>query len=131
MRATRAQAAAAARGERTSAHAHCPPPRPSRAQELYKRDEQYIVEQDAVAIVDEFTGRVLAGRRWGDGLQQAVEASEGVSLSNVSQVRARARERARQPHRSTPRPALGPPPRASGPAAAPPGATHTVESRPL
>lgn len=59
-----------------------------KAKEIYKRDTSYVVESGRVQIVDEFTGRVLDGRRWGDGLQQAVEAKEKLQTSNVSQVRA-------------------------------------------
>jgi preprotein translocase subunit SecA len=52
---------------------------------LYKRDQQYMVTEDGkVMIIDEFTGRVLPGRRWSDGLHQAVEAKEGVSIQEES-----------------------------------------------
>jgi preprotein translocase subunit SecA len=51
-----------------------------RAKELYKRDKDYIIGDGEVNIVDEFTGRVLEGRRWSDGLHQAVEAKEGVEI---------------------------------------------------
>jgi len=51
-----------------------------RAKELYKRDKDYIVIDGAVKIVDEFTGRILEGRRWSDGLHQAVEAKERVRI---------------------------------------------------
>src|SRR4051812_1219082 len=51
-----------------------------RAKELYKRDKDYIVQNGEVQIVDEFTGRVLEGRRWSDGLHQAVEAKERVKI---------------------------------------------------
>ncbi|MGH9305705.1 MAG: preprotein translocase subunit SecA [Acidimicrobiales bacterium] len=51
-----------------------------RAKELYRRDKDYIVSDGEVRIVDEFTGRVLEGRRWSDGLHQAVEAKERVSI---------------------------------------------------
>ena len=51
-----------------------------KAKELYKRDKDYIVADGEVKIVDEFTGRVLEGRRWSDGLHQAVEAKERVSI---------------------------------------------------
>ncbi len=51
-----------------------------RAHNLYQRDVDYIVRDGEVIIVDEFTGRTLAGRRWSDGLHQAVEAKEGVSI---------------------------------------------------
>ncbi|HVF75393.1 MAG TPA: preprotein translocase subunit SecA [Acidimicrobiales bacterium] len=51
-----------------------------RAKELYKRDKDYIVQDGEVKIVDEFTGRILEGRRWSDGLHQAVEAKERVRI---------------------------------------------------
>ncbi len=51
-----------------------------KAKELYKRDKDYIVADGEVKIVDEFTGRVLEGRRWSDGLHQAVEAKERVTI---------------------------------------------------
>src|SRR4051794_29653289 len=51
-----------------------------RAKELYKRDKDYIVQDGEVQIVDEFTGRILEGRRWSDGLHQAVEAKERVKI---------------------------------------------------
>ncbi|MEP6939721.1 MAG: DEAD/DEAH box helicase, partial [Rudaea sp.] len=51
-----------------------------RANALYHRDQEYIVRDGEVIIVDEFTGRTLAGRRWSDGLHQAVEAKEGVPI---------------------------------------------------
>lgn len=51
-----------------------------RAKELYKRDKDYIVERGEVKIVDEFRGRVLEGRRWSEGLHQAVEAKERVKI---------------------------------------------------
>jgi preprotein translocase subunit SecA len=51
-----------------------------RARELYKRDREYIVQDRQVKIVDEFTGRILEGRRWSDGLHQAVEAKERVPI---------------------------------------------------
>jgi preprotein translocase subunit SecA len=50
------------------------------AKELYKRDKDYLVADDEVKIVDEFTGRILEGRRWSDGLHQAVEAKERVPI---------------------------------------------------
>ena len=53
---------------------------------LFNRDEQYIVEDGQVVIVDEFTGRKMAGRRWSDGLHQAVEAKEGVSVRGETQT---------------------------------------------
>ena len=49
-----------------------------RAQHLYHRDQHYVVQDGEVIIVDEFTGRLMTGRRWSDGLHQAVEAKEGV-----------------------------------------------------
>jgi preprotein translocase subunit SecA len=51
-----------------------------KAKELYKRDKDYIVQSGEVKIVDEFTGRILEGRRWSEGLHQAVEAKEGVKI---------------------------------------------------
>jgi preprotein translocase subunit SecA len=51
-----------------------------RAKELYKRDDDYIIQDGEVKIVDEFTGRILDGRRWSDGLHQAVEAKERVRI---------------------------------------------------
>ncbi len=57
-----------------------------KAHALYSRDEQYIVEGGEVIIVDEFTGRKMAGRRWSDGLHQAVEAKENVSVRGETQT---------------------------------------------
>jgi len=57
-----------------------------RAHTLYHRDQHYVVQDDEVVIVDEFTGRMMAGRRWSDGLHQAVEAKEGASIKNESQT---------------------------------------------
>ena len=57
-----------------------------RAHNLFQRDVDYIVRNGEVVIVDEFTGRTLAGRRWSDGLHQAVEAKEGVSIQNENQT---------------------------------------------
>ncbi|MEX0907831.1 MAG: preprotein translocase subunit SecA, partial [Gemmatimonadota bacterium] len=57
-----------------------------KAYTLYNRDEQYILEDGQVIIVDEFTGRKMAGRRWSDGLHQAVEAKEGVSVRGETQT---------------------------------------------
>ncbi|MDH5858083.1 preprotein translocase subunit SecA [Lampropedia aestuarii] len=51
-----------------------------RAYTLFNRDEHYVVQNDEVVIVDEFTGRLMSGRRWSDGLHQAVEAKEGVRI---------------------------------------------------
>lgn len=53
-----------------------------KAKELQKRDVNYIVKGDEIIIVDEFTGRTMPGRRWGDGLHQAVEAKEGVPIQD-------------------------------------------------
>jgi preprotein translocase subunit SecA len=57
-----------------------------KAYTLFHRDEQYIIEDGSVVIVDEFTGRKMAGRRWSDGLHQAVEAKEGVSVRGETQT---------------------------------------------
>jgi preprotein translocase subunit SecA len=57
-----------------------------RAHNLYQRDVDYIVRDGEVVIVDEFTGRTLAGRRWSDGLHQAVEAKEGVPIQRENQT---------------------------------------------
>ena len=57
-----------------------------RAHHLYKRDVEYIVEQGQVVIIDEFTGRKMTGRRWSDGLHQAVEAKERVSIQQENQT---------------------------------------------
>jgi preprotein translocase subunit SecA len=57
-----------------------------KAYTLYNRDEQYILEDGQVIIVDEFTGRKMAGRRWSDGLHQAVEAKESVSVRGETQT---------------------------------------------
>jgi preprotein translocase subunit SecA len=57
-----------------------------RAHALYKRDVEYIVRGDEVIIVDEFTGRTMQGRRWSDGLHQAVEAKEGVRVREENQT---------------------------------------------
>ena len=51
-----------------------------KAQSLYKRDVDYVVQEGEVKIVDEFTGRIMEGRRWSEGLHQAVEAKEGVRI---------------------------------------------------
>ena len=56
------------------------------AHSLYEKDVEYIVQDSQVLIVDEFTGRVLAGRRWADGLHQAVEAKEGVQVKGETQT---------------------------------------------
>jgi preprotein translocase subunit SecA len=55
-----------------------------RAKELYRRDKDYIIDSGEVKIVDEFTGRILEGRRWSDGLHQAVEAKERVHIKEES-----------------------------------------------
>jgi preprotein translocase subunit SecA len=57
-----------------------------RAHTLYNRDQQYVVQNNEVIIVDEFTGRLMQGRRWSDGLHQAVEAKEGVQIQNENQT---------------------------------------------
>lgn len=57
-----------------------------RANNLYKRDIEYIVKNDEVIIVDEHTGRTMPGRRWSDGLHQAVEAKEGVTIQNENKT---------------------------------------------
>jgi preprotein translocase subunit SecA len=57
-----------------------------RADALYERDVQYIVQDNQVVIVDEFTGRTMPGRRWSEGLHQAVEAKEGVPIQNENQT---------------------------------------------
>ncbi len=57
-----------------------------RAHTLYKRDREYVVKEGEVLIVDEHTGRLMPGRRWSDGLHQAVEAKEGVKIENETQT---------------------------------------------
>jgi len=57
-----------------------------RAHHLYNRDQHYVVQNGEVIIVDEFTGRLMTGRRWSDGLHQAVEAKEGVQIQNENQT---------------------------------------------
>jgi preprotein translocase subunit SecA len=57
-----------------------------RAQMLFKRDVDYVVKDGEVMIVDEFTGRLMPGRRWSDGLHQAIEAKEGVDIENENQT---------------------------------------------
>jgi len=57
-----------------------------RAHALYHLDQHYVVQDGEVVIVDEFTGRLMAGRRWSDGLHQAVEAKEGVSIQKENQT---------------------------------------------
>ncbi|MBU2846172.1 preprotein translocase subunit SecA [Acidithiobacillus ferriphilus] len=57
-----------------------------RAHVIYRRETDYIVRDGEVCIVDEFTGRMMSGRRWSDGLHQAVEAKEGVAVQNENQT---------------------------------------------
>jgi preprotein translocase subunit SecA len=57
-----------------------------RAQALFKRDKEYVVRNGEVVIVDEFTGRLQPGRRWSEGLHQAIEAKEGVSIQGESRT---------------------------------------------
>lgn len=57
-----------------------------RARHLYHRDQHYVVQDGEVIIVDEFTGRLMQGRRWSDGLHQAVEAKEGVQIQSENQT---------------------------------------------
>jgi preprotein translocase subunit SecA len=57
-----------------------------RAHVLFKRDVDYVVKDGEVMIVDEFTGRLMPGRRWSDGLHQAIEAKEGVEIENENQT---------------------------------------------
>jgi preprotein translocase subunit SecA len=57
-----------------------------RARNLYHRDQHYVVRDGDIVIVDEFTGRMMAGRRWSDGLHQAVEAKEGVEIQKENQT---------------------------------------------
>src|SRR5207237_1620866 len=57
-----------------------------RAHALYRRDVDYVVKDGEVIIVDEFTGRMMPGRRWSDGLHQAVEAKEGVRSERENQT---------------------------------------------
>jgi preprotein translocase subunit SecA len=57
-----------------------------RAKELFRRDKDYVVASGEVKIVDEFTGRILEGRRWSEGLHQAVEAKEGVRIKEENQT---------------------------------------------
>ena len=59
-----------------------------RANNLYHRDQHYVVQDGEVVIVDEFTGRLMSGRRWSDGLHQAVEAKEGVKIQSENQTMA-------------------------------------------
>src|SRR5690606_37773225 len=57
-----------------------------RAHTIYRRDEDYVVKDGEVQIVDEFTGRLMPGRRWSDGLHQAIEAKEGVKIEAENQT---------------------------------------------
>jgi len=57
-----------------------------RAHAMYKRDVDYVLKDGEVMIVDEFTGRLMPGRRWSDGLHQAIEAKEGVKIENENQT---------------------------------------------
>ena len=57
-----------------------------RANHLFHRDQHYVVQEGEIVIVDEFTGRLMTGRRWSDGLHQAVEAKEGVSIQAENQT---------------------------------------------
>ncbi|MCW5231723.1 preprotein translocase subunit SecA [Verminephrobacter eiseniae] len=57
-----------------------------RARHLYHRDQHYVVQNDEIVIVDEFTGRLMSGRRWSEGLHQAVEAKEGVTIQAENQT---------------------------------------------
>ncbi|MFY9138353.1 preprotein translocase subunit SecA [Zwartia sp.] len=59
-----------------------------RAHNLFHRDQHYVVQDGEVVIVDEFTGRLMSGRRWSDGLHQAVEAKEGAQIQNENQTMA-------------------------------------------
>src|SRR5205085_1156323 len=57
-----------------------------KAEVLYKRDRDYVIKDGEVVIVDEFTGRLMPGRRWSEGLHQAIEAKEGVKIQSESQT---------------------------------------------
>ena len=59
-----------------------------RANIMYKRDDNYIVKDQKVIIIDEFTGRMMEGRRWSNGLHQAVEAKEGAKIEPENQTMA-------------------------------------------
>ena len=59
-----------------------------RAKNLFHRDQHYVVQEGEIVIVDEFTGRLMSGRRWSDGLHQAVEAKEGVAIQAENQTMA-------------------------------------------
>ena len=57
-----------------------------RAHKLFTRDVDYIVRNDMIVIIDEFTGRAMEGRRFSEGLHQALEAREGVTIQNENQT---------------------------------------------
>jgi preprotein translocase subunit SecA len=57
-----------------------------KAHALYRRDVEYVIKDGEVIIVDEFTGRMMPGRRWSDGLHQAIEAKEGVKIERENQT---------------------------------------------
>nr|UEQ12147.1 Preprotein-translocase subunit a [Batrachospermum sp.] len=57
-----------------------------KAQELFKQNQHYIIKNGEIIIVDEFTGRIMPGRRWSDGLHQAIEAKENVTIQNENQT---------------------------------------------
>ncbi len=57
-----------------------------RAHHIYRRDKDYVVKDGEIIIVDEFTGRLMEGRRWSDGLHQAVEAKEGLRAREENQT---------------------------------------------
>jgi preprotein translocase subunit SecA len=57
-----------------------------KAKELYKKDKEYVVQDGEVLIVDEFTGRILAGRRYNEGMHQSIEAKEGVAIKDENQT---------------------------------------------
>ena len=71
-----------------------------KAQSLYQRDVDYVIQDGEVKIVDEFTGRIMEGRRWSEGLHQAVEAKEGVRIQEEN-VRRSPRSRSRTTSAST------------------------------
>ena len=60
-----------------------------KAHTLYRRDRNYLIQAGEVQIIDEHTGRLMPGRRWSDGLHQAIEAKEGVSIKAENQTLAR------------------------------------------
>src|SRR3546814_12685855 len=57
-----------------------------RAHHLYKRDVEYILRDNQIVIIDEFTGRMMPGRRWSDGLHQAIEAKENAKIQQENQT---------------------------------------------